>query len=400
MTEKSGNNLWRFLEAIARRRAMIVSLVTLAAIAATVVALLLPPWFEATAVLLPPKNVTMPTAGMTKLNEVASVIEGLNLPMMVTPTHLYARILASRAIADAIISEFDLTTVYETETAHDTYLTLMAHSRFVVEEEGSLLIAVEDKDPQRAADLANAFVAGLERLNQEIVSGRSRQNREFVEDRVAQVAATLDTARQEFEDFQLRNRAVDFDQQTRLAIEEAITLKVTLSKIEIDIKMARTRLGAANPELIEQEQRREIVIEELRRLELGGGDSSFFSLPIASVPTLRGRYDILYSRVKVHEQLYSILVEQFEQAKLSERENLPTVSVLDFARPPDIRSRPQRTLIVVSACSVALLVAMMIALLSEYFRRLSTDSPEDYKRASFVVNALFGWLPFFKTGSK
>jgi uncharacterized protein involved in exopolysaccharide biosynthesis len=308
--------------------------------------------------------------------------------------------LTSRAIAEPIIAEYNLAAKYETETNHDCYLTLMAHSRFVVEEEGSLLIAVEDKDPQLAADLANAFVAGLEELNQKIVSGRARQNREFVEERVDQIAQTLDSARQEFENFQLKHKAVDFEQQTRLAIEEAITLRVTLSKIEIDIKIARTRLGADNPELIEKEQRRKIVIAELRRLEIGSNDSSFFSLPIASVPTLRGRYDILYSRVKVHEQLYAILVEQLEQAKLSERENLPTVSVLDFATPPEIRSRPRRSLIVIATCMIALLLAIMIALLAEYFRRLSEDSPEDYKRASFVVTALFGWLPFFKMKSK
>ena len=399
MTDNSGNNLWLFLEAIARRKTMIFTLVALATIAAIAISLVMPAWYEANALLLPPKNISMPVAGLSQLSEVASVIEGLNLPVMVTPSHLYARMLSSRTIAEPVIEAHSLKSRYNTKTTLDTYLTLMSHSRFVVEDEGLLLIAVEDKEPEMAAELANAFVAGLETLNQTIASGRAKQNREFVEERVDQVSQALDFARAEFEKFQIENRAVDFDQQTKIAVEEAITLKVSLSQLEIDLKMAELTLGDDNPDLIQIKQRREIVRSELNRLEQGGSDSSYFSLPISKVPTLKGQYQVLYSRVQVQEQLYSILLSQLEQAKLSENEELPTVSVLDYASPPEIRSRPRRTLIVGSTILVSLLIAIMLALVAEYFDRLAEKSPDDYRRASFVINSLLGWLPFFKMRS-
>jgi uncharacterized protein involved in exopolysaccharide biosynthesis len=123
-------------------------------------------------------------------------------------------------------------------------------------------------------------------------------------------------------------------------------------------------------------------------------------MPISKVPTLKGQYQVLYSRVQVQDQLYSILLNQLEQAKLSENENLPTVSVLDYARPPEVRSRPKRTIIVAGTFLVALLFSIMLALIGEYFDRLAQKSPEDYNRASFVVNSLLGWIPFFKMRAK
>ena len=393
MNPTSGNNLWLFLEIMARRRGMIVGLVVVITLAAVVVSLVLPKWYEANALLLPPKDVTMPVGGMSQLAEVVSVVEGLNLPVMVTPSDVYARILSSRSIADSVIRVCDLQARYETTTRLETYLALMSHARFEVTEEGLLSVSAEDRDPQKAADITNAFVTALDKLNRRIATQRASQNREFIEERVRQVKTQVDSARQEFEAFQTTQRAVDFDQQTRLAVEQAISLKVSLAQLEIDLQMNERVMGKDNPELVEKRRRRDIIKEQLRELETANRDSSFFSLPLASVPRLKGQYELLYSRVQVNDRLYTLLLEQLEQAKLQENEELPTISVLDYATPPEIRSRPQRSLIVAASFGGALVLAILLALLLEYFHRLRERHPEDYERAMYVIGAFLGWLP-------
>ncbi len=394
MNESSdSNNLWLFLEAVARRRALIISIVVVATLAAVIISLLLPKWYRASALLLPPKEVTVNVGGASQLAEVASVIEGLNLPVMVTASDVFARMLRSRTVAEHVIDSFDLAAHYKTAGFTDTYLALMSHSSFSVTEEGLLDISVEDRDPQMAADIANTFVQELDLVNRRIASRRAVQNRQFIEERVRQVKAQLDSARQSFESFQVSHRAVDFDQQTRLAIEQAISLKVSLAQLEIDIRMNENVLGKDNPEMIEKRRRRNIIKQELEKLESGGADSSFFSLPLAAVPTLKGQYEVLYSRVKVNEQLYTILLEQLEQAKLQENEELPTITVLDYARPPEVRSRPRRSLIVVASFGGSLVLAVFLALIFEYFRRLREQNPQDYTRAQYVIRSFFGWLP-------
>lgn len=391
--DTQSNNLWLFLELLARRRGLIFGIVLLAVIAAVVISFILPKWYQAEALLLPPKDVSSTIEGLSRLEEVVSVTGGLNLPVMVTPSDVYARILRSRTIADRVIEQFNLKSRYETTTQFETYLALHSHTNFAVTDEGLLSITVEDKDPQAAADMANAFVDEIGRVNQEIVTARARQNREFIQSRLEQVTIELDSARAALQRFQETYRAVDFDEQTRLAIEQASQLKIDLARVELDMQLAERQLGRNNPELMEKRQRRDIIQEQLNKLEIGGADSSFFSLPVASIPALRGQYEMLYSRVRVSESLFNILLEQLEQAKIQEGQQSPTISVLDRARVPEIKSRPQRALIVGGTFVFAFIFAILLAAILEYLARLRDHRPEDYRRAMFVVNAFFGWIP-------
>ena len=140
----------------------------------------------------------------------------------------------------------------------------------------------------------------MNKLNQEIVTSRAKKSRTFIEARLAGVERELDSLRDVFEKFQVENKAIDFEQQTRLAIDQAVQLKVSLTNIEIDLKISEQMLGKDNPELIEKRRRRDIIKRELEQLETSNRDSSFFSLPISSIPRLKGEYENLYRRFKVN----------------------------------------------------------------------------------------------------
>ncbi|MFQ6008553.1 MAG: GumC family protein [Candidatus Zixiibacteriota bacterium] len=400
MTQPQTNNLWYLLEVLAKRRFFIIVFVLLLTLMSLIIALLLPKWYTATALLLPPKDLAVPVPGLTHLSEVVSVTKGLDLPYMVTSSDVYARMLQSRTIAERIIEQFDLKTRFDVDNFKKAYEELMDRSEFKVTDEGLLMISVEDKDPQMAADLANTFVDELDRVNRQIASERVRQNRIFIEERLTQVEKELEAARTEFENFQLKNKAVDFNEQTRLAVEQAIKLKVMLAELEIELKMREKDLAENNTELIELKRRRRHIKDQLQKLEEGNPDSSFFSLPVADIPTLRGQYEVLYSRVRVGESLYKILLEQLEQAKIQESENTPTISVLDRARPPEIKSRPKRLLIVSATFVLSLFLAVFWTILLEYLARLRQNRPEDYARVMMFINAFFGWLPGVKKASK
>ncbi|MEE8404942.1 MAG: GNVR domain-containing protein, partial [candidate division Zixibacteria bacterium] len=106
-----------------------------------------------------------------------------------------------------------------------------------------------------------------------------------------------------------------------------------------------------------------------------------------------------YSQVKVNEKLYEILLEQRELSKIQLSENSPTISVLDRARVPSIRSSPQRTLIVVASFGFSLIMAIFMAATAEYFARLRKSSPEQYLMVQSFIAAYFGWLPGVKKKS-
>jgi len=400
MSQAQSNNFWLLLEMLARRRLFIIVFVIVATLLSVAVALVLPKWYQASALLLPPKDLALPVPGLAQLSEVVSITKGVDLPVMVTPSDVYARILKSRTIAERIIEKFDLKTRFAADYFKQAYDVLMIRSEFKVTDEGLLLISFEDKDPGVAADVVNAFVEELDRVNREIALERVRQNRSFIEERLAQVKQELASARKEFEVFQLENRAVDFDEQTRLAVEQAIKLKITLTELDMELKMCERNLAEDNPELVELRRRRRLVSEQLRQLEESNPDSSFFSLPVASIPTLRGQYEVLYSRVTVGESLYRILLEQLEQAKIQENEKMSTISILDRAKPPDTKSKPKRLLIIGGTLGVSVLFAVFMAAFLEYLARLKQKNPEDYARVLFFAEAFFGWLPGVKKANR
>src|SRR5690606_37518589 len=149
--------------------------ILLVTLAATVVSFLLPSWYAAEVVLLPPKDIKMATGTFSAVEEIASMTEGLTLPMMVTPSDLYARILKSRRISEAIIERFNLREKYGTGNRTETYLALMSHVPFRVTDEGLLSVVVEDRNPDTAALIANAYIDELDSLNNDIVGQRARQ---------------------------------------------------------------------------------------------------------------------------------------------------------------------------------------------------------------------------------
>jgi len=396
MNDKSGSTFWLFLDMIARRRGIIVWFTTIVTVISVVISLFLPTWYQAKVLLLPPKDSTMPIPELSQLAAVTSVTQGLVLPVMITPSDIYARMLTSRTITDTIIARFDLIERYDVRNRKKALEELMYNSRFAVTDEGLIELSVEDTDPETAAAMANMFVDELIRLNEKIAADRARTNREFIDDRLTEVKAALDSARSHLEKFQMENRAIDFDQQTRLAIEQATTLKVSLAEVELKLALKEKKLGKDNAELVELRRERDVIQGQLDRLETTNPDSSFFSLPVASIPSLKGRYEELYSAVKVNETLYDLLLRQSEQAKIAENDKGTTISILDRAVPPEEKSRPRRSQIVGGAFAISLILSILIAAMIDYVARLEDSSPEDYRRAQSFIGAFFGWLPGIK----
>ena len=400
MSTEQGTNVWLFLDMLARRRALIISVVVLITLASVAVALFMPSWYRAEATLMPPKDNPTGLAGATQVSDLLSFTEGLTLPVMVTPSDLYARVLKSRSLAEKIIARFDLHQRYNTPGETATYLTLMSHAEFRVTDEGLLLLAVEDRDPVVAAAITNAFIEELNQLNRDIVAHRADQNDDYVSDRFDQVKAELQSARQALEEFQTRHKAVNFSEQMRLAVEQAIQLKVSLAQLDLDIQMSEQVLSAENPQLKQNKRRRELIREQLHQLEEGGTDSSYFSVPVSAIPELQGRYEDLYSRVQVNERLYTILLEQKEHSRIARLGNVPTVSVLDSARVPEFRDRPKRTRIVVASFAFGLILAILLAAVIDFLARLKRVSPDDHARFSRFIRAFFGFLPGLGSGPR
>jgi len=171
---------------------MIISVWLCASVAAAVVSLILPKIYSAKASIVPPMDV------LQKGSDLAIGFGGGQSAMIgkalgvTSIAGMYAGILDSRVVLDAIIDRFDLMSVYEEKQYRSKVRNkLRSNTHINVSDEGIVSVAVEDRDPKRAAALANAYVGELDRQNKRLSAGQATSKRIFLGNRLREIEEKL-----------------------------------------------------------------------------------------------------------------------------------------------------------------------------------------------------------------
>ncbi|HET9963497.1 MAG TPA: Wzz/FepE/Etk N-terminal domain-containing protein [Nitrospiraceae bacterium] len=384
LTERPGPpqaTLLDYWDVIVARRKLIGGL-CLAAMAGTfVVSLLLPKIFESTAAVLP-QTESKEMGGLATLLAATGAGGmaqnlGMNLPGLPTsPTDVFVSILKSRVMADDVIAKFSLMERYRKKTMVETREKLADRVRITVTKEKVVKVAVEDTDPQVAADMANFYVSNLDRLNRTVNVSKAGQNRAFIERRLAETQETMAKAEEALRDFQMKNKAVAVEAQSKVMIEAAAMIQAQITAQEVQSQVMATYLSTDNPDLARIRSSIEELKKQLALMESGKNGKGM--LPgqerlhpaMISVPELALQYARLFRQVKVQETLFTLLTSQYEQAKIAEARDTPTVQVLDTGIPADKKSRPRILLNTAVAGVLAFMIALFIAFFLNYRDRV------------------------------
>ena len=100
---------------------------------------------------------------------------------------MYVGILQSRAVIDSIVDKFDLLKVYNVEKRWVARDMLQDKTTIKTSRESIVRITVRDKDPNRAAAMANSYVEELDRRNKKLSAGQATSKREFIEKRLKEI---------------------------------------------------------------------------------------------------------------------------------------------------------------------------------------------------------------------
>lgn len=380
MLPSDSASLFDYWDVLVARRMLIGSLCFAGIAASLAISLLLPNIFESTASVLPQLEskeggmlaalLTSPAAGGMAQNL------GLGLPSMpTTPTDVFVSILKSRVMADDVIAKFSLMDRYREKTMVETRKELEDHLRITVTKEKVIKVAVEDTDPQIAADMANFYVANLDRVNRTVTVSKAGQNRAFIERRLAETVESMARAEEALRDFQAKNKTVAVEAQAKVMIEAAAILQGQITAQEVQLQVMGSYLSPDNPDLA----RIRSNVEELKKqltIMGSGKDGKGMVLgdrlhpAMTSVPDLALQFGRLFRQVKVQETLFTLLTSQHEQAKIAEARDTPTVQVLDPAVPADKRSRPRLLLNLAVAGMLSLVVGVFAAFFLDYRTRV------------------------------
>ena len=345
--------------------------VAIYALATTILlALVIPKRYEATAQLMPPENVSSEAMAMlgtvgARGSESPGIAESIggatlggiasDLLGMKNTSALFVSILYSRTISDRLIEQFQLQRVYHAKVIEDARRRLWEHVDISADRKSGVIgITVTDHDPQRSAAMAQAYVSELNRLVAEVSTSAARRERLFLEERLKTVKADLDKASGRFSQFASSNTAIDVPAQGKAMVEAAAWLQSELIFAESQLQGLERIYAPGNVRVQAQRAR---VAELKKQLEkLGGTDSASDSASDQSpypsmrkLPLLGAKYFDLYRESKIQENLYQLLTQQYELAKVEEAKSIPSVKVLDAAVVPTKKSYPPRTLIVITA---------------------------------------------------
>lgn len=396
-TKDDSLSLLDMLVVVVDHRALILWIVTVVTVLAIIVSLLLPKRYTATVTVLPPQSGSplgamlasqlggMGGSGMSSLGGVAA-LAGSSLGLK-NPNDRYVGMLHSRVVEDAVIERFGLQKEYHAKYLSDARKTF--EKRAVVDgnaKDGMIHIAVEDASPQRAEEIANAYVAQFRKLSESLAISEASQRRIFFEQQLEQAKDNLANAEEALKVTEQNTGLIQLDSQARALIESVASLRAQIAAREMMIQGMQTYATGQNAQMIEAQQELDSLRAQLAKL--GGDKESADGLivPKGLVPQEGLEYVRKLRDVKYYETIFEILARQFELAKLDEAREGEIIQVVDPAVIPDKRSFPKRSLIVLGAFFGALVIGILASFAMASLERMESD-PETAAKLHRVYGA-------------
>jgi len=374
-----------FLAASARRK-MIFRATVIAAVLFTILAFVLPVKYVATAKILPPTQGEGTAAAL--LGQLAggngaatSLLTGaLNVK---APSDIYVAMLNSRTIEDRLIDQFDLKKVYGKSNYVDARKKLESEVDISSGKEGVISVEVEDKSPQRAKQMADAYLDQLFQLSENIASSSAAQRRAYYDKELQLEKTKLADAEVDLEKTQQKTGMIVPSDQSRAIIDAIARVRGQLEAKEVQVSAMKTFAAPQNPQLVIAEQEVASLKDQLDKLEKNEPiDAGNPLLPTGKVPEVALEYIRKYREVKYHEALFEALAKQFELAKLDEAKDYPALQVLDRPVVPDKRSKPYRLLIISLGTLAGFIGATWWAIFQAEERREKT--PEQSRKLALL----------------
>jgi capsule polysaccharide export protein KpsE/RkpR len=235
---------------------------------------------------------------------------------------------------------------------------------------------VSDRDAQRAANLANAYVEELSLQNSTVALGEATQRRVFFEDQLSKQKEQLADAEIALKNTQQSTGLVAPTGQAEALIRSTAQLHAEILNRQAQLAGLKTYVTEDNPRF--QIVKRELgaLEAELANLQKGTHVPGAPDVPVGDLPKVGLEYIRKYREVKYHETLYEALAKQYEAAKLDEAKAGGLVQVVDTADTPERRSWPPRTVLILS-CTIfsVLITGFVILLIHNWGERVSNNRP-------------------------
>ncbi len=382
---EQGGVFWHFLMVLMRwRRILLMSFLVSFGFTLTV-ALFLPNQYTAKSTLFPPQREASATGLASLLGAgAASLMSGYNmaLPTFTSLSDLYGAILKSRTVAERAVIKHNLMKKYGVTSLEKALGVFAGHLGVAIEPNGMIRVSFEDRDPIAAAAILETVIDELNKVSSEVNAAQATATRKFVEERLEQTKVELARAEEDYRRFQEKHKAVALDEQMKAIIGNIAELKGQLILAEIEAGVLRRTFLPSHTSVKQQEAKIQEIKNQIRLLEEGPADSSraAVSIPVSEAPNLGLELARLTRELKIQSTVFELLTQQYEQAKIQEKKDTPTIQILDHPQPPEKKSSPRRVIMALTAGFLSLSLTALIAFISEFIEKHKNAGSNTYRQ--------------------
>ena len=371
--EKS--NLLEFVLTLAKHKRTLFWFTIPTIVLAAGLSLLLRNNYKGEAKIMPPQqNQSFANSMLDQLGGLGSLIGAASgSSLLRNPSDLYVAMLKSRTISDHLITRFSLMEVYKAKRLTDARKDLEDNTLITVGKEGVISIDVEDHDPRRAADIANAYVEELEKLTHILTVTDAGKRRLFFEREVKTASEQLEAAEQDLKKTQLETGIIQIDNQSRVMFQAYADVRALATEKEVEIQSMQTFAAPDNPDLVRLQHELAALRSQIAAMEKGQGGPAVGDIALERVPEKALKYYDKFREVTYRNALWQLMLKQYEAARVDESKDYVLIQVLDPAIAPEKKSGPFRSLIVLASVVLAFLLGTAWVYLNESLDRAKED---------------------------
>lgn len=254
---------------------------------------------------------------------------------------------------------------------------------------GLLTISYTSKDKYFATDVVNATVDALQARLNSLNLGQVSIEASYWDGRIAAAAGDLQNAQNRLIAFMNRYGIVDLAAQSQAQTSQITSLNQQIQSKEIQLATLRHYGRTDNdPTVVQLRTDIQILHRLLVQLRSGSEGFNMTGIPADQLPRISSEYLGLKNDVGIQQQVYALVQQQYQTAKLQENAAVKTLQVVERATPPESGSSPDRKQLCEIFTIAVFIVSIFIAFMEEYFQKARLDPVQAPKLAQ--IDELLG----------
>jgi tyrosine-protein kinase Etk/Wzc len=334
-----------FVIVIKWKRFLLIEFVFTIIVSYLLVYILLPPQYDSkTTIVAVEEQGLNPISSITKsMGNFPIASLGLGQFSAADKYDLFTTIILSRSNLEKIIKEFDLMQDYGTESLEKTVKALEANITLDVTTEMAFEIQVRASSPKKSLEIAKFL---LKEVNSSVIDlnvRKSREKREFLEERYKEISANLTSAEDSLMLYQKRSGILEPENQIKATIEALTNLESEVALKEIELAILEKTYGTnASPTI-----NAKIGLEEFRKelnvlMKTGKEESSI--VPLSAIPQKSLKYFRYFRDVEIYQAMLEFIIPLYEHARFEEIKDVPVIQVIDYPSLPEKKAYPPRAI--------------------------------------------------------